>query len=75
MKIFLLSLALLCGACHSTDGQFSDSLSLQPVDAPFALEVKAGPVAPASITEEVLPRFNHLDRAQFAVRAWVRDRS
>ena len=74
MKIFLLSLTLVCGACHSADHRALDTGQLPSNDS-FTLEVLASPPLPDSQAEETLPRFNHLDRAKFAVRAWVRDRS
>lgn len=72
MKMFLLGLTLLCGSCQSFQGASDTAPAPLPADT---LSVSASPLAPAAETEQTLPRFNHLDRAEHAVRAWVRDRN
>ena len=71
MKVTLLSITLLLGACQSTD-----TVSSSPINPPAASALEAPPAAsPAPAAAKMrLPRWNHLDRAQFAVRDWVRDR-
>lgn len=66
MKSLVLPLALLAVACQA------------PQRAPRASHSIPAPAPEAAPAEEPgdpeLPRWNHLDRAEFAVRQWVRDR-
>lgn len=64
MKVQVLCLVLLCGACQA------------PRTAPVSSSLPAPePAAVEQGDESTLPRWNHLDRAEHAVRAWVRDRN
>lgn len=67
MKFLLLPLALVGAACQAPQRAHSVHQSV-PAPAPQAAPADEA-AAPA------LPRWNHLDRAEFAVRQWVRDRS
>lgn len=72
MKLTLLSLALLLGSCQTTDT--ASSSPIDPASAPALPAPALTAPAAAAPMEAALPRWNHLDRAQFAVRSWVRDR-
>ena len=78
MKVTLLSLALICGACQSTDAGSTRSIHPSPLIASPAVEAPAAAVSgiPQAASEKAkLPRRVHLDRSEYAVRDWVRDRS
>ncbi|QDV10041.1 hypothetical protein Poly30_56020 [Planctomycetes bacterium Poly30] len=74
MKVTLLSLALICGACQSTDAGSSRSIHPSPVLAAPVVEAPASALETAPEVAK-LPRRVHLDRSEYAVRDWVRDRS
>lgn len=69
MKTLLLPLALVAVACQAPQRAQAVHQSV-PAPAPQAAAEPADDAAAPA-----LPRWNHLDRAEYAVRQWVRDRS
>ena len=67
MKPLLLTPALLLAACQGPQRTAERAaVPIEPAPAPIA-------AAPAAEDAPALPRWTHSDRAEHAVRAWVRD--
>lgn len=71
MKLTLLTLALLTGACQTAGP--SQQTSMSP--APAALEASTNRNSAIEAPTARLPRRVHLDRWEHAARSWARDRS